>query len=66
MSESVSKSALLVLASVKPIAAWAANSLPRYERELSEALKAKDPLRVANAQREIARIRSKVGLEGRD
>jgi hypothetical protein len=53
-----------ILGSIKPIPAWADKALLRYGVELKEAYKAKDSYRAKNAEREIARIRSKVGLEG--
>jgi hypothetical protein len=53
-----------LLAGVRVVPDWAVGALTRYDRELQEAYKAKDSYRIKNAQRELTRIRSKVGLEG--
>lgn len=49
---------------LRVIPEWASKALAVKQRSLDQALKAKDPLAVKDAQRGIARIRSKVGLEG--
>jgi len=59
---SATHTAKLMLSNVKPVPTWADKALSARYRELQEASKGSDPLRLHNAKRGVSRLRSKLGL----